>query len=329
MHPPDPRQWAVGPKKQPQCLSRLFPETQKSRIDKSYMKHLDAVVDALLQESQRKKQARIAATELWSELLQVTGGDVAKSVAYLVVRYRPSTVLTYLKRIVTLFPELKMMAIMQQMMHRVHTQANVTPKACATPATPAIVTTLIRDLFMSPSPHKILVFQMWASASRFVDLQQTEVDWFPEHQAVRLHFTVPNKSDPTGYRRIAKWIPCSGEAEALFLWKRQKVSYESMLKWLHESACPTMTCHSFRHGAIRFLLRDHYETDITALTGHAVPNQPKGILPYCCPMPTTARAKVSMAMAKQLIMSVKNGMLTGQAPSATRKRRKEVTFAVV
>jgi hypothetical protein len=318
---PDSQWQAIGLTMKSPFLSRTcFPPSR--RVNLRFLKHLKPVMNELVRVDKRKAQALKAARELWLELMQLTFGNVVQSIAYIVSKYRPSTAHTYLKRIASLFPELRTMESFQRAMHRIRVEANVALKDCAAPASPVIVKLLIGQL---THPCQILVFQMWSSASRFADLQQMDADWFGNFQAVRLRFSVPHKSDPSGSRRVAKWIPCGSLAEATRLWKRQPCSYEKMYEWLQTSACPLMTCHSFRHGAIRLLLRHHYEAEISTLSGHAIFNQPKGILPYCCPAPTSARAKVCMTLSKKLMDSLRERDLS-MVPTATRICAKEVTF---
>ncbi len=148
------------------------------------------------------------------------------------------------------------------------------PVRQAVPATPADV---VQAELQDPALRGILVRLLWHSAARFSDwtrVLQRDVELLPRCW-IRVRYR-KTKTSARGIVRLAQFrLPPHTWSRLQSLLASIPPSsppfplrYTSMLRWLRR-ACPTLTLHSFRRGAVQRMLDAGVPpSEIARLTGH-------------------------------------------------------------
>ena len=211
------------------------------------------------------------------------GGNKLMNLAYLAMRYAPSTALNY---------ALYMQAQDDSLYHDPNWRNGVLqlkryaaenrPTAAATPATPQQVRRLIGNL---SRPEQRAVYQLWVSASRFGEsIGETDPEaeteeghtprtWIlqrhPEHNVLELYLPT-HKAGTTFDKPYSKWIELgSNPRQHEKFWEPHRIDYRRMLSYV-KSIFPELSMHSFRKGSIRHLEQLGFpEWMIARLSGHS------------------------------------------------------------
>ena len=219
------------------------------------------------------------------------GGNPLHMLAYLALRYKPSTARTYASVMQSSNPALKANPLWQNGMRQMYIHvAENPPTGGATPATPIQVRRLIGDM---RRPEQRCVYQLWVTASRYGEtIGNTDPESQSEEQhtprtwevirhrrsngqpwAIQLHLRT-SKQHPKGDHPFSKWIrlginpPVSEQ-----YWHSHEVQYREMLQYV-QSIEPSLSMHSFRKGAIQFLEACGVEAaQIALLSGHTASGQ--------------------------------------------------------
>jgi len=235
--------------------------------------------------------------------MTMTNNNPQAGIAYIASQYKRSTPATYMSSLLKQKPELKKIPGVMTAKNRIVAMKNSLTKDKAPPVIPEIVAQIIDDL---KHPCQIVIFQLWVTASRLQDLQQMEYKFYPQIQAVRLRFTVPHKSDRQMTRQVAKWAPCPNIEIARQLWTKQDVGYDKLYRWIRtNSGFSSLSVHSFRDGAIRFLQRLFRPSFIILLTGHTPDcDDPDGTHEYCPPEPEAAQTSMCLRLSSQTLHAI-------------------------
>ena len=283
-----------------------------------------------VQQAQQKLEAFFATTtifrdrenciQIWRKLKEevpryTVGGewDPLVALSFLSTVYAPTTAFKYAKIIRRHFSDSDFRNLDQQhvkhVMRQLQTLCNVAVKTNkAVAATSQQVVRLIGDLSL---PEQRNVFQLWTTASRFDDARRWVREIFADHNMLKLT-NLWTKADPTGKVPSNKWIPCSDEA-TMDLYERTGIDYWHLLKWI-KAREPTLSCHSFRHGAVQALERNGFTAEqIQFLTWHKHSDVNISMQPYrtATPQAPASQTCAQLVLHLQQLIGFSNGRLEG------------------
>jgi hypothetical protein len=212
--------------------------------------------------------------------------------------FRATTTYRYAKTIRRLFahefsnvPEVEV----RNMMKSFQTLSNLSVKdMAAVPATPVQVKRLIGNL---TRPEQRIIFCMWTTAARHIETEQWVRKYFSRRHVLCLT-NLWSKSDPTGMTSQHRWITCPHRKLMQKLFQQAPVSYHQVLRFIKKIE-PTLSCHSFRKGAIQVLEKKFAPPQIAHLTWH---RNPMSVSPSMQPY----SARTPLAPAVQTILQMTN-----------------------
>jgi hypothetical protein len=230
--------------------------------------------------------------------------DPLVAIVTLTQTYAASTAYRYAKEMRMFFGQ-ELAAVhredIKQLFKRLQTYANLAPnERAAVAATPAQVRKLIGDL---TQPEQRAVYRMWTTASRHIETTQWSRTFFENDKMLQLKNDW-SKSDPMGKTPHFKWVPCASLEQAALYDRTPELSYQRLMRWLQDRE-PTLSCHSFRKGAIQLLERSFRPTSIVHLTWHRNPNSVNTSMnPYSVATPLAPIAQTITRMTLLLQQSV-------------------------
>jgi hypothetical protein len=212
-------------------------------------------------------------------------GNPLMMIAYLIEEFAPTSAVTYASVLQSsVFPALKQHAPWRNAMRQLYIYAAENPPTGgAVPATVEQVRHLIGDMTL---PEQRCIYQLWVTASRFGESigntdpesaseedhtpRTWEVRRHPKESVIELHLAT-SKANVKGGHPYSKWIRLGTNPRvSARYWEPHHVQYWHMLEYI-KSLEPTLSLHSFRKGAIRFLesCGIYPASAIALLSGHA------------------------------------------------------------
>lgn len=247
--------------------------------------------------------------ELWNEFVKmVPHPSVALFLRVLELLFAPSTALGYAATLALTVPTLSQDPQLKEGLRYLKKLAGKSQlrRKQAVPMSPLEMTELIKTATMRIKSAAIVI---WLTASRHADYLEMELTkvWRVKSHFMLLFQMSTFKSDLFGKRFVQKYVLVPkplGIVLQHHMLEEKRVSYSQLYRAV-KRVNKTLSCHSFRRGAISLLTNEGHKAErIILLSAHAMPNEPTAIRRYADPSPTSSTALRQGRLTQSLLTSI-------------------------